>query len=279
MVLPTDATDLVDVDGRQVNVWSAGDAGPAVLLVHGIPTNHRLWEDVVPVVSQRARVLAVDMLGYGDSPAPEDRPVDLAAQAAVLLGLLDTLGLDRVVVVGHDLGGGVAQILAVTASDRVAGLGIVDGVCYDGWPVPMVRVMKAGWPLLERLPADVLTSALRPGLRTLFAHQDRAAPFLDRFLEPWRRPGGPRLLGRHLRSLDSVYTQTVAPFLPRLRMPAEVVWGRQDHQMKPRYGKRLAQDIPDARLTWVEDAGHFVPADRPDVVAEAALRLVDQAAW
>lgn len=168
MAMPIGSTDLVDVDGRRVSVWSAGDTGPPVLLVHGIPTNSRLWEDVVPVVAQRARVLAVDMLGYGDSPAPEDQPVDLATQAAVLLGLIDTLGLDRVVVVGHDLGGGVAQILAVAASDRVAGLGVVDGVCYDGWPVPMVRAMKAAWPVLERLPAGVLGPALRPGLRTLF---------------------------------------------------------------------------------------------------------------
>ena len=277
MDLPIGTTDLVAVAGHRVNVWSAGDTGPPVLLVHGIPTNHRLWADVVPVVSRRARVLAVDMLGYGDSPAPGDQPVDLASQASVLLGLLDTLGLDRVVVVGHDLGGGVAQILAVTASDRVAGLGIVNGVCYDGWPVPMVRAMKAAWPVLERLPPDVLATALGPGVRTLFAHQERAAPFLDRFLEPWRRPEGPRLLGRHLRSLDSVYTQTVAPFLPRLQVPSEVVWGRRDHQMKPRYGERLARDIPDARLTWVDDANHFVPVDRPDVVAEAVLRLVDRA--
>jgi 2-hydroxymuconate-semialdehyde hydrolase len=55
------------------------------------------------------------------------------------------------------------------------------------------------------------------------------------------------------------------------------VWGRQDHQMKPAYGQRLADDIPGARLTWVDDAGHFVPADRPDVVSEAVLRLVREA--
>ena len=84
-------------------------------------------------------------------------------------------------------------------------------------------------------------------------------------------------MGRHLRSLDSVHTQAVAPFLPRLRVPTEVVWGRRDHQMKPRYGERPARDIPDARLTWVEDASHFMPADRPDVVAEAVRRLVDRA--
>ncbi len=48
--------------------------------------------------------------------------------------------------------------------------------------------------------------------------------------------------------------------------------------MKPRYGERLARDTPGARLTWVEDGNHFVPADRPDVVAEAVLRLVDRTA-
>ncbi|MCF6507432.1 alpha/beta hydrolase [Blastococcus sp. MG754426] len=277
MDVPVGTTRTVDVGDRRLNVWEAGGTGPVVLLVHGIPTNHLLWHDVVPAVAGDARVLAVDMLGYGDSDAPGDHPVDLAAQAALLLRLLDGLEVDRAVVVGHDLGGGVAQILATTSTGRVAGLGVVDGVCYDGWPVPVVRALKATWPALPLLPPPVLANVLRPALRTLFAHRERAEPFLDRFVEPWSRPGGPGRLARHLRSLDSVYTQTVAPFLPRLAVPAEVVWGRQDHQMKPRYGQRLADDLPGARLTWVDDASHFVPADRPDVVAEAVLRLVERA--
>ena len=273
---PIGTTRRVEVDGCRLNVWEAGNSGPPVLLVHGIPTNHLLWHDVVPTVAGAARVVAVDMLGYGDSDPSGERPVHLGAQAALLLGLLDVLEVERAVVVGHDLGGGVAQILATTATERVAGLGITNGVSYDGWPVPLVRAMKAGWPVLQHLPPAALTTALRPALRTLFAHQDRAAPFLDRFLRPWQRSGGPAQLARHLRSLDSVLTQTVAPFLPRLTMPAEVVWGRKDHQLKPEYGQRLADDLPGARLTWVDDASHFTPADRPDVVAEAVLRLVER---
>lgn len=277
MDLPIGTTRRIELGDRRLNIWEAGADGPAVLLVHGIPTNHLLWHDVVPEVAGAARVVAVDMLGYGDSDPSGDRPVDLAAQAALLLQLLDTLQIERAVVVGHDLGGGVAQILATTSTDRVAGLGVVNGACYDGWPVPLVRAMKAAWPVLEHLPPPVVAAGLRPALRTLFAHQERAAPFIDRFVGPWERPNGPAQLARHLRSLDSVYTQTVAPFLPRLSLPAEVVWGRRDHQMKPGYGQRLADDIPGARLTWVDDASHFVPGDRPDVVAEAVLRLVRQA--
>jgi len=274
MELSVGSAQPVDVGGCRLNVWSAGDSGPPVLLVHGIPTNHRLWADVVPALTAQARVFAVDMLGYGDSPNPHGHRVDLAAQAALLVDLLDVLGLERAVVVGHDLGGGVAQIVATTSSSRVAGLGIVDGVCYDGWPVPLVRTMKAAWPLIARLPPPALGAALRPALRTLFAHQERAGAFIDHFVDPWTRPGAPRQLAAHLRSLDSVFTQTVAPFLPRLDVPAEVVWGRRDHQMQPAYGERLAGDIPGARLTVVDDASHFVPADRPDVVSDAVLRLV-----
>ncbi|PPK94150.1 pimeloyl-ACP methyl ester carboxylesterase [Kineococcus xinjiangensis] len=274
MDVPLGRTELVETANHRLNVWRAGDAGPALLLIHGIPTNHRLWWDVVPRLQEHARVFAVDMLGYGDSPAPEGQGVDLASQAAALVELLDALGLDRVGVVGHDLGGGVAQILATAASDRVAGMVVSNGVCFDGWPVPVVKAMKASWPVLQRLPSTAVEKMLRAGLRPLFGHQERAPQAIDRFVAPWSRPEGPSLLARHLRAADSVYTQTVAPFLGRLDIPVEVCWGRLDHQMKPRYGERLARSIPGANLTWVEDASHFVPVDRPDAVAAAVRRML-----
>ena len=272
--VPVGATERVDIGGRRLNVWQAGDQGPVVLLVHGIPTNHLLWHDVVPGLHERARVLAVDMLGYGWSDAPDGWAVDLASQAGHLLALLDALGIERVTVVGHDLGGGVAQILATNSPGRVDGMAVVNGVCFDAWPVPAVRAMKATWPLLRWTPPPVLAASLATGLRPLFAHAERARAFTPRFAAPWGAPDGPARLGTHLRSLDSVYTQAVAPFLPRLTIPVEVVWGRQDSQLKPRYGERLAGAIPTARLTWVEDANHFVPADTPEHVVAAVRRLL-----
>ncbi len=274
--LPIGRTETIDVAGRPRNVWRAGDSGPLVLLVHGIPTNHTLWWDVVPRLHEHARLVAVDMLGYGGSPAPAGTGVDIASQASALLDLLDTLGEERAVVVGHDLGGGVTQILATTAPQRVAGAVVVDGVCYDGWPVPGIKALKLAWPVLERLPAGALEKVLRTALRPLFSHQDRAGQAVDRFVAPWLEPGGGSRLARHLRAADSVYTQAVAPFLPRLDLPLEVVWGMRDSQMKPRYGERLARDVPGANLTRVDDANHFVPVDRPDVVADAVLRVLER---
>lgn len=264
----------VQLDGHRLSTWQAGDEGPVVLLVHGLPTNASLWWDVVPRLHQRARVVAPDLAGYGRSEAPDRVAVHLAAQASYLLDLLDALEVERAVVVGHDLGGGIAQILATAATSRVAGLAVVNGVCYDAWPVPLVRAMKASWPVLERLPAGAVQQLLRGSLRTLFAQRDRAGAFVERFVTPWGDRSGPHRLARHLRSLDSVFTQAVAPFLPRLELPAEVVWGRRDHQLKPAYAERLAADLPQAELTFLDDASHFSPADRPDAVADAVLRLL-----
>ncbi|GAA1139639.1 alpha/beta hydrolase [Nesterenkonia lutea] len=273
--MPVGTTERIEVAGRRLNVWRAGERGPVVVLVHGIPTNHLLWHDVVLGLHDRAQIMAVDMLGYGWSDPPQGRRVDIAAQASYVLGLLDVLGIDEAVVVGHDLGGGVAQLLATTSGDRIRGIGIVDGVTFDGWPVPVFAVMKALWPLVGAMPAPLLTAGLDRVLRSLFVHKDRAALYAPWFTAPWGRPGASALLTRHLRALNPGLTQAITPFLPRLSMPVEVVWGRQDSEMKPKYGERLLDAIPSAHLTWV-DAHHFVPADTPVPVIEAILRLLER---
>lgn len=275
--VPVGTRELVDIGGRRLNVWRAGDRGPVVLLVHGLPTNHLLWHDVVPQLGVRAQVLAVDMLGYGWSDAPGDRPVDLAAQAGYLLDLLDALGVHRFTVVGHDLGGGVAQILATAGGDRVEAVGVVDGVCFDGWPVPVVRAMQLARPVLRHWPPRLLRAGLERGLRGLFIHQDRAETFVPWFAAPWAAADGPARLDQHLRSLHPAYTLSAAPFLPRLSVPVEIVWGRHDSQMQLRYGQRLAEAVPTARLSVVEDAHHFVPADTPGPVLDAVRRLLARA--
>lgn len=273
--LPLGRRHRVPVHGRELNVWEAGDpSAPPVLLIHGIPTNHTLWWDVVPRLAPQARVLAVDMLGYGRSDQPDGMPVDIAAQTRYLVALLDALDVRRATVVGHDLGGGVAQILAVRYPERLERLAIMNGVCYDVWPVPLVKPLQLSAPVLEHLPGHPTVDGLRLMLRSLFAHRASAERFLDAFLEPFADDQGLDVLATHLRALDSRHTEELVPALPTLRVPAAVVWGLQDHQLKPETGERLARDIPHAEATWVEDASHFVPCDRPDVVADAVLRLL-----
>ena len=138
------------VVGGLTNRWIEHGSGRPVVLVHGIPTSPRLWRHVIPLVQGRS--LAWEMTGYGSSISDgAGLDLGLAAQAERLLGWLDAVGIDRPVLVGHDLGG-VAQIAAVSAPDRFSGLVLTNTVSYDSWPIPSVTVMARSAAVLRHMP-------------------------------------------------------------------------------------------------------------------------------
>ena len=100
----------------------------------------------------RLRNLAWEMVGYGESiPEGRERDISVARQADYLLAWLMTLGIDRAVLAGHDLGGGVVQIAAVRQPAVCAGLFLTNAIGYDSWPIPSVKALRAMGALVERL--------------------------------------------------------------------------------------------------------------------------------
>lgn len=107
----------------QVFAERAG-SGPAVVLIHGLGDDHRLWRHVTPSLTARHETVAVDMPGHGRSgPIPAGAPIEWFADE--IRGLIDRLGLERPVVVGLSMGGGIAQYLAITSPRRLRGLVLV----------------------------------------------------------------------------------------------------------------------------------------------------------
>ena len=132
-------TTSVSVDGHDVEVayYDEGTGDPVVFL-HGIPTNSYLWREIVPSIAEERRVIAPDMAGYGQSLMYDGFDRSLRAQEEVLTELFDTLGLETVSLVGHDLGGGVALRFAVHDPDAVEQLVLSNAVAYDSWPIPTI---------------------------------------------------------------------------------------------------------------------------------------------
>jgi len=208
----------IQVEQRSIHVREWGDpAADPVVMIHGIPTHGGLWRDVAARLSSRARVIAPDMLGYGRSDAPRGRPVDIESQAGYLLRVLDELGVRRATVVGHDIGGGVAQILAVRHGERVTRLGLVNSVCYDSWPIPEMKAARATAGVVEHLPPGLTSQGLKLFLRRGFVHGDRADRFLDDVLERFAEEDGMQVFAEHARALDPAPTQALAPRLPNCR--------------------------------------------------------------
>jgi len=262
----------VDVAGTPVR-WLEQGTGLPVALVHGIPTSPALWRHVLPRLTGM-RVLAFEMTGYGESiPAGRDRDISVGAQADRLNAWLAELGIERAVLVGHDLGGGVVHISAVCEPQRCAGLLITNGIGYDSWPIPSVKLMRAAAPLLVTLPA----AALKPALGVLLArgHDTRAQAreALGVHGRPYAQHGGGAAMARQVAALDVRDTLAVQDALPSLGVPARVVWGVADPFQKIEYGERFARDLG-TTVQRIEGGRHFTPEDHPDVVAAAVQDLV-----
>ena len=259
------------VDGTPIR-WLEQGSGAPVVLVHGIPTSPALWRHVVPLLPG-LRVLAFEMTGYGDSiPAGTGRDLSVSAQADRLNAWMVHLDLGPATLVGHDLGGGVVHIAAVRRPDLCAGLMITNGIGYDSWPIPSVKAMRAGAPVLSRLPA----AALRPALALLLArgHDDaaRARESLPVHSRPYADHGGGAAMADQVTALDVRDTLAVQDRLPDLGVPARVVWGVADQFQRIAYGERFARDLG-TTVRRIEGGKHFTPEDHPDVVAEEIRSL------
>jgi pimeloyl-ACP methyl ester carboxylesterase len=243
--------------------------GVAVLMVHGLPTTSYLWRDVARDLEQDHLCLMPDLVGLGASERPQDRrPYTLDAQARILVGVLDALAVDRVVVVGHDLGGTVAVHLAALAPHRVAGLVLIDSPVHaDVWPVPSVLpLLTPGLaalqvrllPLAPKLARWVLARSLGSSL---------APRELDSYVTPLLDPLGGAALVRFARAVDLVAAEAAWRLVRASPPPALVLWGEDDRLHDPAYGRRVAREIGGA---WVPigDGDHLLPQQRPERVAE-----------
>lgn len=262
----------VRVNGIQMR-WEEAGSGQPVVLIHGIPTCPGLWRHVVPQL-QDARTLAWEMVGYGGSiPEGRGRDISVRQQAEYLVAWLRTIGVERAVLVGHDLGGGVAQIAAVRHPDLVQGLVLMNTIAYDSWPIPSVKLMRALGPVVRGLPDVIFRQVFR--LFLLQGHTTRQQA-RDAFAAHWPHyaaHGGADAFIRQVRALDVHDTLAIADQLSGLDIPAQLVWGAADQFQPIGYGYRLAHDLR-ARLDRIEGGKHFVPEDHPGRVAAAVNSLV-----
>jgi len=241
-------------------------SGPPVLLVHGIPTSSRLWRNVIPRLAARHRVIAPDMLNYGKSDKPLRANVSIAAQSDLMIAVMDALGIPRAHVLAHDIGGGVAQIMAVEHPERVAKLALANAVCFDSWPIPEFAPLQEEGAE-QQISLDDFVKLMRDFLPNGVHDQSRVGrEVYETMLEPWASEDGKRALFRNFRRLNPEYTQAIAAELETLDNETLILWGRHDPFQKPRFAERLAATIPNARLHWVE-AAHWIMEEQPDEVA------------
>ena len=268
--------EFVDVAGARLYYYAAGTrgAGEPVVFLHGFPTSGHLWSDVVAQMPAGHRLVVADLLGYGRSDPPGGRALTLRAHAERIVGLLDVLGIERACVVGHDLGGGVAQSLAIHWPSRVSRLALIDSVAFNGWPTRDVRIARWLLPLLRHIPTEWLLPIVRADLERGYYDTVHATHSIDRYQRPFHGDQGRAVLLSHLAALDNHETRTLAERLHEIAIPTAVIWGSHDPFLSMPLARRLSNAIAGSTIDVLSGARHFTPEEEPREVAEILGRLL-----
>ena len=246
-------------------------SGPVILFIHGILGSQRQWAHLVDNMDADHRVLVPDLFGHGESAKPMG-DYSLSAHAATLRDLLDHLGIERVTLVGHSLGGGIAMQFYYLFPERVdrlvlvssGGLGREVNLILRSATLPGARQvlsLVASAPVLSRVEA-LGQRAFRIGWRP--------TPDIDAM---WR--GFSSLADRESRNAFLATARSVIDFggqtvsandhLAGVRpIPTLIVWGSKDRMIPAWHALTAQRAIPDCRVELFEGAGHFPHLDDPD---------------
>jgi pimeloyl-ACP methyl ester carboxylesterase len=262
--------EFVEVGGARLYYYAAGTRGKGepILLLHGFPASSHLWREVVPHLPVGHRVVVSDLLGYGRSDRPGDHDLSIRGHAHRVVGLMDALNIKRAAIVGHDLGGGIAQHLAVEHADRVSRLALVSSVAFDAWPPRELKLAKGALAFAKKMPAKPLMNALKRALKSAYEEEERGAHSVEMYLRPFESPGGKEALIAHVEALDDRETMDIASDLKLIDMPTAVIWGGADPFMSDAVGKKLQKAIRGATLAVLPDVMHYPPETAPETVAE-----------
>lgn len=268
--------EFIDLAGARVYCYAAGTpgSGEPVVFLHGFPTSSHLWAGVVPLLSGGRRLIVLDLLGYGRSDRPTGHDVSIPGHGARTIALLDALGINYACIVGHDVGGGVAQWLAVHAPTRVSRLCLVNSVGFDCWPARDVKLARATLPLTRYLPPLWMLTVLRTDLLRGYTDRARGLHSVEQYVRPFASVDGRDAFVANMEALDSRDTMGLSPRLANVVAPTSILCGAHDPFLSTVIGERLRAAIPGATLDIVPDARHFLPEESPERVATAITTLL-----
>jgi 3-oxoadipate enol-lactonase len=250
VVLPAYSALVRDFDGL---------GKPPLVLIHGLGTDWRLWLDMVGALSERHRVLIVELRLHGDAAGAPPALVmdDLADDIAATL---DALGIDRAVIAGLSMGGAVAQHFALRHAKRLDELWLI-ATLARGFPALLDRAAAAESSGVESQVATTLLRWFTPATLAANGPCVRYARSTIRRLSVEQWAGSWRVLA----------TVDALAGLPRIEVPVHVVAGEMDLSTTPEMMRGIAALVPSAAFSVVPGAAHMIPLEAPRLLSRILL--------
>jgi pimeloyl-ACP methyl ester carboxylesterase len=280
--------EFVTLHGHRRAYVRAG-SGPALLLLHGLGCDHTTWEPVIDALARRYTVIAPDLLGHGLSDKPR-ADYSVGGYANGMRDLLTYLGIDKVTVLGHSFGGGVAMQFAYQFPERTERMVLVSSGGLGPEVTPAIRAITTpGFhQVLGLLTLPGVRHVGRAGLRALSrsglraTHDlDEVAEIYDSFKDPAARAAIRHVVRAVVDWRGQIVTMADRAYLTEA-MPMAVIWGRDDRVIPVTHASNAAALAPGARVEVIPDAGHFPHKDHPQRFAKLVhefIRSTEPAAY
>jgi pimeloyl-ACP methyl ester carboxylesterase len=284
----------LETNGVRLHCVQAGPPeGELVILLHGFPEFWYGWRNQIEPLAQAGyRVLAPDQRGYNLSDKPQAvSAYRIEILAADVVGLIQALGRERALLVGHDWGAAVAWHTAIHYPQAIAKLGILN----VPHPAVMVRTLRSNfrqimksWYIfffqLPRLPEWMLSRNHYAAMRRMLRASSRRDTFgdeaLDRYVQAWRQPGALRSMIHWYRALfRSVVASMGRSVEPahagRVEPPTLMIWGARDIALDRSMAQPSIELCNQGRLVFFEQATHWVQHDEPQRVTRLLLDFLE----
>jgi pimeloyl-ACP methyl ester carboxylesterase len=281
-ILPRDATVNVNGLAFHLRVWS--DDGIPIILLHGLASSAQTWNLLAPLLAPTFRVIAVDERGHGVSDKP-DTGYDLPTFVADVHGIVESLGLTKLVLIGQSWGGHVALQYAVAHPDLVSHLVLVDGGFTDmqlheglTWDVAEKQMM----PPDVRMPLPAFVERMRGRLGSAYSDEVRDAILGNLWVDE-RGVVHPHLTReRHMQLARAIWEHRASQYFGKVRCPTLVIPAEPpgvstdpERQRWRREAVALAEKrLPRGRVMWMRDTLHDVQLHRPAELATAITQFI-----
>ncbi len=252
--------EKVNVKDIQLAYDRRGRGMPLVLL-HGYPLDHHLWDDILPLLEGSFDVIVPDLRGFGESTMTDSSPVmnDYASDVA---GLLDYLGIQKTAIVGHSMGGYVALAFARLYPERVSGLGLVSSQVLADPPDRKEGRYKSAADVAENGIASVVAT-----MTPKFTSDENLQSFARASMERQQPAAYIGALKAMAERIDST------PLFSSLKVPVVIVHGDSDALIPVDRAREVKAAFPQAHLVEINGAGHIPMMEAKEKTAEALKHL------
>ena len=250
----------IKLNGIEV-AYDRRGSGTALVLLHGYPLDHTIWEQILPLLDSDFDLIVPDFRGFGESPV-SPTPYLLSDLARDIAALLDQLGIKKAAIAGHSMGGYVALAFATIFPKLVRGLGLVATQAAADTPERKTGRYELALRLESNGVAEVADSM--PRLLTTDSS-------LQARLKNLIQVQSPAAMAANLRAMAD--RQDSSSFLPGFKFPVVVVHGRSDQLIPVERASDVMTAVKQGHLTIIDSAGHMPMLETSQKTAEALKKL------